>query len=200
MPFLPGFRYVNCIGLRGGLGGFLLRGFGFVSIVPEVGLIIGKVRGTNLIGERQFQTTALSPLRALTFLLRGGFLCRRGYGPGDRPLYAGFKPAPKLFHAEQILVNGTDVARFVGSGLFCWGCICRELWCFVPCCSEWGFWFCSTVGSQVFSRFLVGLAGLKTQMSKARPEAPGPCNFSHRHRKYLLLFCHFACNLITVSR
>ena len=27
----------------------------------------------------------------------------------------------KLFHVEQFLANGRDLARFVGGGLFCWG-------------------------------------------------------------------------------
>jgi hypothetical protein len=46
----------------------------------------------------------------------------------------------KLFYVEQFWVNGKGLAKFVGSGLFCSSCICVELWCFVPCYSEWGFW------------------------------------------------------------
>jgi len=42
MLFLLGFRYVNCICLRGGLGGFEIPQLCLVSIVPELGIIIGK--------------------------------------------------------------------------------------------------------------------------------------------------------------
>ena len=44
----------------------------------------------------------------------------------------------KLFHVEQFPVNGKGLARLGGSCLFCWGCSCAELWCFVRCCSERG--------------------------------------------------------------
>jgi hypothetical protein len=42
MLFLPGIRRVNCICVLGGLGGFEFRSFALVSIVPELGLIVGK--------------------------------------------------------------------------------------------------------------------------------------------------------------
>ena len=114
MPFLPGFRYVNCIGLRGGLGGFLLRSFGFVSIVPEVGLIIGKVRGTNLIGERQFQNNRpVTPPRP--------DISSTWWIPVQTRIWAGRPAALRGVQASpEIVPRGTNFGEWDGGGEVCW--------------------------------------------------------------------------------
>jgi len=59
--------------------------------------------------------------------------CRRG----DWPRYLAVeRDGTKLFHDWQFWVNGTGVAKVVGSGLFCGGWICVSLWGFMPRCSE----------------------------------------------------------------
>jgi hypothetical protein len=76
---------------------------------------------------------------------------RPGTGKTGKPARS-FERASKLFHVEQFTVNGKAVENFVGSPLVSISCNCRELWCFVPCYSEWGFFAAERRNLQISAR------------------------------------------------